>query len=258
MEDDVLEELVGALKSQTRRKVVKLLLENRRGLRFSEITRALHIYPSTLEKHLDILVKSRIIAHHENRYLSTVNSFFIWEKFKNLQNIDSIPFLSSHILDIEHRDLRERFGSLTFEVIHDLISIINQIKKDFDDKQKLVQAGGNLDYYIGRAIYGSGMLDHKKTRIELILTHNLITQIQNQKEENLFLSGFDEQLTWLYEIQDCSLSLGVGESSGFLFLPDLDTNIDYNQCLYTTHPDALDWLREVFGYLKAQSQVFNP
>jgi len=258
MKDELLEDIVGAFRSYTRRQVIELLLENPRGLRFNEIARALSIYPSTLEKHLAKLARCRIISHHDNRYLSTVNSILIWEKFKNLQKIDSSSFLSSHILPIENYGLRDRFGSLNFEVILDLISIINQIKNDFDDTQNFIQAGGNLDYQIGKTVYGSGMLNHKNTRVEIILTRRLINQIQNREEENLFLSGFGEKTTWLYEIEKCDLGLGVGKSSGFLFLPKLDFEVDYNQCLYSKDPEALEWLRELFGHLKAQSQIFNP
>ena len=143
-------------------------------------------------------------------------------------------------------------------MIPDLISIINQIKNDFNDTQALIQAGGNLNYQVGKGVYESGMLSHKNTRVELILTQHLIDQIQLQEEESLFLSKFDEKTTWLYKIEKCSLGLGVGESSGFLFLPLLDFEVDYHQCLYTKSRDALKWLREVFGHLKAQSQVFNP
>jgi predicted transcriptional regulator len=258
MDDELFEDIVGAFKSQTRRQVVELLLENPRGLRFSEIARALSIYPSTLEKHLAKLVRSRLIAHYDNLYLSTVNSILVWEKFRNLQKIDSRPYLFSHIFPIENHDIRIRFGSLTFEVISDLISIINQIKNDFNDTQELIQAGGNLDYQIGKTVYGSGMLNHKNTRVEIVLTRQLINQIQNREEENLFLSKFDEKTTWLYEIEECNFGLGVGESSGFLFLPKLDFEIDYNQCLYTKDPEAIEWLRELFDHLKAQSQIFNP
>lgn len=258
MNDDFLEEIIGALKSQTRRQVVELLLENPEGLRFSEIARALSIYPSTLEKHLAKLVRSKVISHHDIHYLSTVNSILVWENFKNLQKIDSGSYLSSHTLPIENHDLRVRFGSLTFEVILDLISIVNQIKNDFKAAQDLIQAGGNLDYQIGKTVYGSGMLNHKNTQVEIILTRQLINQIQNQEEENLFLSKFDEKKTWLYEIEECNLGLGVGESSGFLFLPKLDFEIDYNQCLHTKDPDAIEWLRDLFDHLKAQSQIFNP
>ena len=258
MDDELLEEIVGAFKSQTRRQVIELLLENPRGLCFSEIAKALSIYPSTLEKHLARLVRSAVISHHDNRYLSTVNSFIIWEKFKNLQKIDSRPYLSSHTLPIENHDLRVRFGSLNFEVILDLISIINQIKNDFNNTQELIQAGGTLDYQIGKTVYGSGILSHKNVQVEIILTRQLINQIQNRAEENLFLSGFDENKTWLYELEECDLGLGVGKSSGFLFLPKLDFKVDYNQCLYTKDPAAIEWLRDLFNHLKAQSQVFNP
>lgn len=257
MDDKFLEEIVGTFKSQTRRQVVELLLENPRGLRFSEIARALSIYPSTLEKHLAKLVRSRVISHHNVRYLSTVNSILIWDKFKNLQKIDSSSFLFSHILPIENHDLRVRFGSLTFEVIPDLISIINQIRIDFNDTQGLIQAGGNLDYHIGKSVYGSGMLNHKNKRVEIILTRQLINQIKSHEEENIFLSKVDEKTTWLYEIEECNFGLGVGDSSGFLFLPQLDFKIDWNQCLYTKNQEAIEWLREVFGHLKVQSQVFN-
>ena len=258
MENEPPEEIIGALKSQNRRQVIKLLLENPRGLRFSEISRALNIYPSTLEKHLAKLVKSRVISHYDIRYLSTANSIMIWEKFKNLLTNVSNPYLFSHTLLLENHNLRARFGSLDFEVIPDLISIIKQIKNDFSKTQCLIQAGGNLDYHIGRSIYESGMLNHKNTQVELILTRRLISQIQRQGEENLFLSKFDEKKTWLYKIEECSLGLGIGECSGFLFLPQLNIEVDYNQCLYTKSPEALEWLREVFGHLKAQSQIFNP
>jgi len=258
MDNKSLEEIVSSLKSQTRRQVVKLLLETPRGLRFSEIARTLNIHPSTLEKHLARLMKSRVISHFNDRYLSTVNSILIWEKIKNLQKIDNGSYLFSHILPLDNYELRDRFGSLNFKIIHDLISIINQIKTDFNDTQKLIQAGGNLDYQIGKSVYGSGMLNHNNTRVELILTRQLINQIQNLGEENLFLNKFDEKTTWLYEIEECNLGLGVGESSGFLFLPQLDFEIDYNQCLYTKDTAAIEWLREVFRLLKTQSQTFNP
>lgn len=257
MDDKFLEEIIGTLKSQTRRQVIELLLENPRGLRFSEIAGSLSIYPSTLEKHLAKLVRSRVISHHGVRYLSTVNSILVWDKFKNLQKIDSSSFFFSHILPIENHCLRDRFGSLTFEVIPDLISIINQIRNDFNDTQEIIQAGGNLDYHIGKSVYGSGMLNHKNKQVEIILTRQLINQIKNHEEENLFRSQFDEKTTRLYEIEDCNFGLGVAESSGFLFLPQLDLKIDYNQCLYTKDSEAIEWLREIFGHLRAQSQIFN-
>ncbi|MFX0108182.1 MAG: ArsR family transcriptional regulator [Candidatus Hodarchaeota archaeon] len=258
MDDDSLDEIVGTFKSRTRREVVELLLENPRGLRFMEISKSLRIHPSTLENHLAKLVGSRVISHHEDLYLSTVNSIILWERLKHLRNIDSNSYLSSHILPLENHNLRARFGPLTFEVIPDLISIINQVKNDFNDTQALIQAGGNLDYHIGKSVYGSGMLNHKNTRVEIILNRQLVNQIRNREEENLFLNQFDEETTRLYEIEECSLGLGVGESSGFLFLPQLDSEIDYNRCLYTKEPKAIEWLRDVFGHLKAQSQIFNP
>ncbi|MFW9889347.1 MAG: ArsR family transcriptional regulator [Candidatus Thorarchaeota archaeon] len=258
MDDEFLDEIVGILKSRTRREVVELLLENPRGLRFMEISKSLRIYPSTLEKHLARLVGSRVVAHHENLYFSTVNSILLWERFKHLRNLNSSSYLSSHILPLENHNLRARFGSLTFEVIPDLISIINQIKNDFNEAQGLIQAGGNLDYHIGKSVYGSGMLNHKNTRVEIILNRQLMKKIQNRGEENLFMTQFDEKTTWVYEIESCNLGLGVGDSSGFLFLPGLDFAVDYNQCLYTKDPDTVQWLREVFGHLKAQSQIFNP
>ncbi|MFW9767219.1 MAG: ArsR family transcriptional regulator [Candidatus Thorarchaeota archaeon] len=258
MDDELLEDIIGAFKSKTRRQVVELLLENPRGLRFGEIARALSIYPSTLEKHLAKLVGSRLISHYDNLYLSTANSILVWDKFNNLQKIGSRSYLFSHIFPIENHDIRIRFGSLAFEVITDLISTINQIMNDFNDTQELIQAGGNLDYQIGKTVYGLGMLNHKNTRVEIVLTRQLINQIQNREEEDLFMSRFDENKTWLYEIEECDLGLGVGESSGFLFLPKLDFEIDYNQCLYTKDPEAIEWLRKLFDHLKAQSRIFNP
>ncbi len=258
MDDEHLEKTIGALKAQKRRQVVELLLENPQGLRFNEISRALSIYPSTLEKHLAKLVESLVISHHDGRYLATVNSIHISDAIKNLQRNGFIYYLSSHILLLDNHELRARFGSLIFEVIPDLISIINQIKSDFDETQVLIQAGGNLDYQIGKSIYQSGMLNHEKIQVELILTHELIDLIRSHGEENLFMNQFNDKTTRLYEIQECSLGIGVGESSGFLFLPRLDFEVDYHQCLYTRSSSSIAWLRDVFGYLKAQSQVFVP
>ncbi|MFW9850750.1 MAG: ArsR family transcriptional regulator [Candidatus Thorarchaeota archaeon] len=258
MNDGYFEEIISTLNSHTRRQVLQLLLENPQGLRFSEIARALNIYPSTLEKHLALLVTNKMISHHDVSYFSTVNSILIWDKLEDLKKLDSHPYLSSHIFPLDNQNLRNRFGSLYFEIIPDLISIINQIKNDFSEPQTLVQAGGNLDYQIGKSVYRSGLLNHKNTRVEIILTKQLIDKIRSQQEEDLFLSGFDDKTTCLYEIEECSMGLGVGKYSGFLFLPQLDFKVDYNQCLYTKSTDALEWLREIFNHLRAKSQIFTP
>lgn len=258
MEDEFLEQIIGSLKLQIRRQVVTLLIENPLGLRFSEISKSLGIYPSTLEKHLAKLVDSRVISHHDGRYLATANSVFIWNAIRNLQAIDASPYLSTHVLLLDNQNLQSRFGSLSFEVIPDLISILHRIKVDFNEAQSLVQAGGDMDYQIGKSVYESGMLSHKETRVELILTKRLVDMIRSREEENLFMSQFNERTTWLYTIAECSLGLGVGDSSGFLFLPQLDFEVDYHQCLYTRSPITIAWLREVFAHLRAQSQVLNP
>jgi len=258
MDDDLFEGVLACIKSQTRRKVIELLLENPHGLRFSEISTFLNIYPSTLEKHLSKLVATRAVSHHDNLYLATVNSLFLWSRIKKIQNLDSNSYLSSHLLPLANENLRVKFGSLEFDVIPDLISIINLIRNDFSEKQSLIQAGGNLDYHIGKSVYGSGMLDHSQVKVEIILTHELIDRIRTQGEEDIFLGGFNERTTWLYEIKECNLGLGVGTSSGFLFLPTLDLKVDYNQCLYSRSSDSLSWLRELFDNLKKQSIIFNP
>jgi predicted transcriptional regulator len=258
MDDESLDEAMGVLRSRTRRQVLELLLHNIRGLRFSEIAKTLKIYPSTLEKHLAILVKSGTIAHHNRLYLPTLNSGRIWRALDGFLSMTPEPYLMTHTLLLEDETLRLEFRSLTFDVIPDLISIINRIRNDFERPQTLIQAGGQLDYQIGRSVYGSGLLSHKKTKVEIILTAQLINDIRERGEEELFLSQFDESKTQLYSIKECSLGMGVSDSSGFLFLPGLDYEIDFHQCLYTQSREGVAWLKKVFGHLKTQAQVFNP
>jgi len=258
MDDESLNEILRVLKSTTRRRVLELLLENPYGLRFSEIAKTLEIYPSTLEKHLEKLVKSGVIAHHERLYLSTVYSGRICETLNGFLAIPPGHYLSTHTLLLDDPALLLEFRSLRFEVIPDLISIVNRIRKDFDNAQTLIQAGGQLDYSIGRSVYEFGMLSHRKTRVEVILTERLIDEIREQGNESLFLSQFDEQKTQLYAIQKCSLGIGVSESSGFLFLPGLDFEVDFHKCLYTGSREGVAWLKRVFGHLKKQARAFNP
>ncbi len=258
MDDKFLNEIMGVLRSRTRRQVLELLLHNVHGLRFSEIARTLGIYPSTLEKHLASLVKSGTIAHHDRLYLPTLNSGRIWHSLDGFLSMTQEPYLMTHTLPLEDEILQLEFRPLSFEVIPDLISIINRIRDDFEEPQTLIQAGGQLNYQIGRSVYGSGMLSHKKTKVEIVLTTQLINEIRERGEESLFLSQFDEKKTQLYSIKECSLGLGVSDFSGFLFLPGLDREIDFHQCLYTQSREGVAWLKKIFGHLKTQAQVFNP
>ncbi|MFW9886247.1 MAG: winged helix-turn-helix domain-containing protein, partial [Candidatus Thorarchaeota archaeon] len=194
MDDESLNEIMGVLRSRTRRKVLELLLHSVQGLRFSEIARALEVYPSTLEKHLASLVKSGTIAHHNLLYLPTLNSGRIWQALDGFLSMFPEPYLMTHTLPLEDDVLRRECRSLTFEIVPDLISIINKIREDFEKSQTMIQAGGQLDYHIGRSVYGSGMLSHKKTRVEIILTEQLINDIRYRGEESLFLSQFDESM----------------------------------------------------------------
>jgi predicted transcriptional regulator len=258
LDDESLNAIMRVLRSRKRRQVLELVLHNVQGLRFSEIARALEIYPSTLEKHLASLVKSGAIAHHNQLYLPTLNSGLIWQALDGFLSISPEPYLMTHTLPLEDDMLRREFRSLTFEVILDLISIINKIRDDFEKPQTMIQAGGQLDYHIGRSVYGSGMLSHKKTKVEIILNEQLINDIRCRGEESLFLSQFDESMTQLYSIKECSLGLGVSDSSGFLFLPRLDHVVDFNQCMYTQSREGVSWLKKVFGCFKKQAQIFIP
>ena len=124
--------------------------------------------------------------------------------------------------------------------------------------ESFIQAGGRLDYRIGRSVYSSEMLSHKNSKVEMILTLDLIDEIQENKEENIFMNQFNEKHTNLYAIKECNLGLGVSQSAGFLYLPNIDFSIDFQQCLYTTDTEGINWLKKAFNFLKSQSKLFVP
>lgn len=256
MSDDYLDRILGALRSQTRRRILELLLDNSHGLRFSEIGRTLNVYPSTLEKHLTRLVKDEVIAHESNRYMPTLNSGLIWKALGNFRTIPKHPYFSNHTLLLDDENLQREFRSLNFDVITDIISIVNRIKEDFEKPQNSIQAGGAMDHDLGKGIYGSGMLSHKDVNVEIILTTQLIDEIQGRGEETLFLSQFDTKKTSLFSVEDCDFGLGVGDDAGLLFLPRLDFTVDFHQCLYSHGPNEVAWLKKLFKHLKKQSRPF--
>ena len=111
MEYIALENQFKVLASETRLRIVDVLLQNSPGLRFSEIAKALDIYPSTLEDHLKRLVNVGFISHKDGTYQCNVNTERVFILVKTLNDNNAHNYFSSHFLAVDDESLKERFSN---------------------------------------------------------------------------------------------------------------------------------------------------
>ncbi|TFG27486.1 ArsR family transcriptional regulator [Candidatus Thorarchaeota archaeon] len=258
MDFTTLENQFKVLGSETRLRVVNALIQSRGGLRFSEIAKALDIYPSTLEDHLKRLVESGIISRTDQIYRSTMNTERVYQIVKSLNDTCDSTYFSTHILSIDNDSLKERFLTLKFDCVYDLLSLMNRSKDVIDNGMKLAKAGGAMDMQLETSFFEFYPIDLKDTDVEVIFTKSILDDFLEVENKELFFKGFNPKRTRLYVVDDCSVAMMTSESFGALFLSNLDGTMDFTKGLFFSDQNAVGWLHDLFDYLKSTGEEFSP
>lgn len=248
---------VGILKtlaSETRMKVIELLLSTPEGLRFTDIAKALDIYPSTLEDHLKRLVNRKLLLHVEDRYLANMNAELASRAIMQLAPIVDEPYFATHKLTVEHPELKERFHSLTYTIYHDVLSVLSKAKDTFDAGIERGFFGGTMDMRLEEGFFELWNPTFKNARVEGIFTKQGIEDLKKLRHPEIFIDAVEPSRIELYLVDDCDFALGGSDQGGFLFLPTYDGTVDFTSCLCFESPEGVMWLQEVFDDLRARSK----
>lgn len=258
MDFTALENQFKVLGSETRLRVVDVILQNSGGLRFSEIAKALDIYPSTLEDHLKRLVDAGFISHTDNIYRCNVNTERVYQLAKSLHDCCEPPYFSSHVLSIDNESLKERFLKLKYDGVFDLISLMNKVKSVIDGGLTIAKAGGAMDMHLEVSFFEFYPMDLKETDVELLFTKSLLEGFLKFENKELFFKGLNPDKTRIHVVDDCRIAMMTSEGFGALFLPALDGKVDFTQGIFFSDQASVDWLHGLFDYLKSTGDEISP
>ncbi len=257
MEFTALENQFKVLASETRLRIVDALLQNNTGLRFSEIAKALDIYPSTLEDHLKKLVDVGFISRKDGIYLCNVNTERVYKLAKVLSDDCGYTYFTTHSLSVDDESLKERFLSLKYDGVFDLLSLMNKVRTIVDSGLTIAKAGGALDIQLEVSFFEFYQMDLKDTNIEVLFTKSILDDFMKIENKEIFFKGFDPNRTRLYIIDDCNIAILASESFGALFLPVLEGKVDFTQALLFSDQTSVDWLHDLFDFLKSQGEELS-
>jgi predicted transcriptional regulator len=246
-------ELLKTLASEIRLDIVELLLSRPDGLRFSDIAKALKIYPSTLEDHLSRLTDSNLLIHSENRYIANINTEVASRLAQSLAPVRDEPYFATHKLTIKNSELKDRFHLLRFEIYRDLLSILTKAKNTFSEGIQMGFLGGTMDMHLEQGFFELWNPSFKHASMEAVFTQEGVKDLKNLNHPELFIEAIDPSKIKIYLVDNCDYALSGCERGGFLFLPQHDSKVDFSSCLCFEDPVGTKWLRDVFESLKAQS-----
>lgn len=258
MDFTALENQFKILGSETRLRVIDVLLQHSGGLRFSEIAKTLGIYPSTLEDHLKRLVDAGLISHTDSIYRCNINTERVYNLTKNLSDYCNPTYFSTHTLLIDDEILKERFLTLKYDGVYDILSLMNKAKSVVDGGIAIAKAGGAMDMQLEISFFEFYPMDLKTTDIEVLFTKSILDAFLEIDKKELFFKGFDPKRTRLYVIDDCKIAMMTSDSFGALFLPTLDGNMDFSQGLFFSDSNSVSWLNDLFDYLKSKGEELSP
>ena len=258
MEFPVLENQFKVLASETRLRIVDVLLQDGIGLRFSEIAKALDIYPSTLEDHLKRLVEVGFISHKDGMYRCNVNTERVYKLAKSLSDNTSHTYFSTHSLTVDDESLRDRFLGLKYDGVYDLLSLMNKAKTIVEGGMTSAIAGGAMDMQLEVSFFEFYQMDLKETDIEVLFTKLILDELRKIENKELFFKGFTPSRTRFYIVDDCNIAMMASESFGALFLPLLEGKVDFTQGLFFSNRTSVKWLHDLFDYLKSQGEELSP
>jgi len=258
MEYSTLENQFKVLASETRLRIVDVLLQDGIGLRFSEIANALDIYPSTLEDHLKRLVEVSFISHKDGMYRCNVNTERVYRLVKSFSDNTSNTYFSTHSLAVDDESLRDRFLGLKYDGVYNLLSLMNKTKTIVEDGMTLAKAGGAMDMQLEVSFFEFYQMDLKETDIEVLFTKSILNDLMKIESKEIFFKGFTPDRTRLYIIDNCNIAMMASESFGALFLPVLEGNVDFTQGIFFSDRTSVAWLHDLFDYLKSHGEELSP
>lgn len=246
-------ELLKTLASETRLDIINLLISEPDGLRFIDIANALKIYPSTLEDHLKRLVERKMIVHWENRYLANINTERASWIVSALVPIRNEAFFATHRLTIGDLELRNKIQSLNFEIYSDLLSIMSKASETLFQGIETCFLGGALDMNLEQGFFELLNPSLKSTHVEAVFTREGLEDLRRLDGLERIIDAMDLSQVQLYVIENCDFVIGGSERGGLLFLPQNNSKVDFNSCLYFEDSAGIEWLRAVFEFLRTRS-----
>ncbi len=258
MNEEYLDELFGILHSSIRLHIINLLINEKSELRFNEISKLLNINPSTLENHLKKLLSLGLITHeNEKYYKANLNSEIIWFLINKFQQIKNNSYFSNHRIAELNSELLNTFLDLKFEILNNGISIASQFIDDFKKSSEILKIGGAIDLEFEENFMKIINLNFKNTKIEIILSEKNASNFLRLKNENLIFRDVPNSKISVYITTNPNLYLMILANSGFLFFPDLNFKLDYENCLYMKTNNGVNWLLKLFNYLKQKSKLIS-
>ncbi|MFW9918861.1 MAG: helix-turn-helix domain-containing protein [Candidatus Thorarchaeota archaeon] len=251
------ENLFKSAASETRLRVMQLLADHEKGMRFSEITSGLEIHPSTLEDHLKKLVESELIAHQDSMYLPTLNTMRFIRFSKSLSSSSKNRYLSTHMMAIEDRQLREEFWQLDYVVLTDILSIVAKAKDSFTEDISFGFIGGTMNMKLEQSFFELWEPNIGNAVIDVVFTKSGVKDIIQLDVGDLFMKATNPLKTNIYVVEDCSWAIGGSDKGGLLYLPGLDAQVDFHQALCFETTEGIKWLRRVFETLRSKSQKMD-
>ncbi len=258
MDFTLIENQFKVLGSATRLQVIDLLLQNKEGLRFSEIAKKLDIYPSTLEDHLKRLIDAEFISHMDGRYQSNVNTERVHLFARTMHDSCTPSYFSTHLLAIEEPSLKDRFLTLECDGVIDLLALMNKAKSIIDDGLSIAKVGGAMDMQLEVSFFEFYPMDLREADLEILFTKHLLEEFLQHEKRDLFMQGFNPKRSKIYIVDDCKFAMMTTTTHGALFLPHLNGKTDFTQGLFFSNPQAVDWLNDLFDYTKSKGDELSP
>lgn len=258
MDFATLENQFKVLGSETRLRVLDVLLANTDGLRFSEIAKKLDIYPSTLEDHLKRLVETGFISHTNSLYRYNLNTEYAYQIAGSLARFCSSNYFSTHILVLDDDLLKERFLTLKCDGVFDILALMNKAKSVIDSGADSAKAGGAMNMELELSFFEFYPINLKGSNLEILFTKSLLEEFLKHEKKDIFLQGFDSSRTKVFIVEDCNFAVMTTAKFGALFLPTLDGEMDFSQALFFSDQIAVNWLNDLFDYTKSLGEELTP
>lgn len=250
--------LFGLFRSETRIKILDLLIEEKLPLNFTEITKKTKTASSTLEYHLKQLKKEGLITHTNNQYSINAYSKIIWSNINSLNNLESkLLFLKTHKLPLENQKLLNDFIKIRVTHIPDMISLLTFMTSLNMENIEKMQMIGIFDLEMEEKmsnIIFSGKTDKVINQIDLIMTLDNFEELVSYHNFEKYYNMVNLDKLNAYLVKECNFTLSISEKFGMVYLPNLDGTIDYQQGLLFTSPKALKWLQKWYNLVKNKAK----
>ncbi|TXT57855.1 MAG: hypothetical protein BAJATHORv1_10563 [Candidatus Thorarchaeota archaeon] len=240
-----------ALASETRLRIILLLSKNKEAMRFSDIARELDIHKSTMEDHIRKLIDSGLISQHEGLYTSNINSEYCLTMMDVCSRVALDSYLSTHRLEIPDKQLQYEFTTLKFEVLTNILTLVERLQKELYNQPEYIRVGGALDMAIETSLLEIWQPDFKSIDSEFVFPKEVIESLKGLSADSVLIRNVSTDVTRLFYMKKpCNIGYGFTERGGVVFLPSLDNNLGFSQCLFLQGPRAVYWFNRLHRSLK--------